>query len=280
MIEIQQYKGRRFIKMKANEFKNELVEMLIESELIYGIGQTGDLNAPLIPGKSDIDLFVLCKEVPSQEERLKMYAKLTNQYDSLSMQVCAGGIWGYGDIFLCDGIDVMPMYFTIDEMREYVEEVLAGKHLEKEGRFYPIGRLASIETIHVLYDKEQSWDKIISLVKTYPEELFKMWYQSEICRVVDEEDLSRATLRHEVLFYHQVVEEFLDHFLQALYAKNKRYFPSRKRTEKAITEFKKKPDQCYERLLKVVELGAKETTIEESVEELRKLCEELRNIPW
>jgi len=28
------------------------------------------------------------------------------------------------------------MYFTINEMRGYIEEVLAGKHLEKEGSFY------------------------------------------------------------------------------------------------------------------------------------------------
>lgn len=262
----------------ANEFKNLLVELLSKCETIYGIGQTGDINAPLIPGKSDIDLFVLCKEVPSKEEREAMYQKLLGKYESLEMQVCSGGIWGYGDIFICDGIDVMPMYFTIDEMRGYIEEVLAGKHLEKEGRFYPIGRLASIETINVLFDREETWGHIVELVKNHPQDLFDMWYGSEIWRVIDEEDLSRAVLRHEVLFYHQVVEEFLDHFLQALYAKNNCYFPSRKRTQKAIEGFAKKPDNCYERLRRVVKLGADEETIEESVQELRKLGNELKSL--
>lgn len=262
--------------MNANEFKNILVELLSNHENIYGIGQTGDINAPLIPGKSDIDLFVLCNKVPSKEEREVMYQKLAGKYEKLEMQVCSGGIWGYGDIFICDGIDVMPMYFTIDEMSGYIEEVLDGKHLEKEGRFYPIGRLASIESINVLYDREESWGQIISRVKTHPQTLFESWYGSEIWRVIDEEDLSRAVLRHEVLFYHQVVEEFLDHFLQALYAKNNCYFPSRKRTQKAIADFDKKPDNCYERLMRVVELGASEKTIEASVEELRKLGNELK----
>ena len=82
-----------------------------------------------------------------------------------------------------------------------------------------------------------------------------------------------------MLFYHQVVEEFLDHFLQALYAKNRRYFPSRKRTESAIAAVELKPQNCYERLLKVVNLGSNENTIDESVEELKKIYEELKELP-
>ena len=45
---------------------------------------------------------------------------------------------------------------------------------------------------------------------------------------------------------------------EALYAKNDSYFPSRKCTEKAIAGFKKKPAGCYGRLLKIVQLAAKE----------------------
>ena len=149
--------------MDANDFKLKLVEEITNCDEILGIGQTGDINAPLIEGKSDIDLF-------------------------------------------------------------------------------------------------------------------DQWYASEACRMIDEEELGRAELRHEVLFYHQVVEEFLDHFLQALYAKNRRYFPSRKRTERAIAAFERKPQDCYERLLKIVHLGSDEKTIDDSIEELRKLCKELKEL--
>lgn len=82
---------------------------------------------------------------------------------------------------------------------------------------------------------------------------------------------------NEVLFYHQVVEEFLDHFLQALYAKNGSYFPSRKRTEEAILKFTKKPANCYKRLLDVVRLGSNADTIEASILELRALAQELKS---
>lgn len=45
------------------------------------------------------------------------------------MEVCSGGVWGYGDIFYINGIDVMPMYFSVTDMQEYIDEILAGKHL-------------------------------------------------------------------------------------------------------------------------------------------------------
>ena len=232
------------IEVKVNDFNKKLISLLTENEEICGIGQTGDMNAPLIPGKSDIDLFVICRNVPEKGYRREIYEKLAGNFDHLEMEVCAGGIWGYGDIFLAEGIDVMPMYFTVDEMRDYLEEVLSGRHLAKEGRFYPIGRLASVETLNVLYEKDQAWTKLIQRVKEHPRALFDSWYAYESGCMIDEEDLGRAALRHEVLFYHQVVEEFLDHFLQALYAKNDCYFPSRKRTRQAIAGFAKKPVNC------------------------------------
>lgn len=264
--------------MNVIDFKQALVAVLSEHKDILGIGQTGDIHAPLIPGKSDIDLFVICKEVPSAKVRQKLYRSLDGHFEKLDMEVCSGGVWGHGDIFIVNGINVMPMYFSIEEMTSYIKEVLDGKHLEKEGRFYPIGRLASIETLHVLYEVEKSWTDIIDLVKSHPASLFEKWYASEASRIIDEEDLSRAELRHEVLFFHQVVEEFLDHFLQALFAKNNCYFPSRKRTESAIREFEKKPENCYERLLRVVSLGSREESIKEAVEKIRALTEELKEI--
>lgn len=94
--------------------------------------------------------------------------------------------------------------------------------------------------------------------------------------MLDEEDLGRVVLRKEVLFYHQVLEEALDHSLQALYAINHCYFPSRKRTQIALENFKIKPEDCYNRLTKIVEQSVKSETMEASVNQLRSLIEEIR----
>ena len=43
--------------MDVNDFKLKLVEEISNCDEILGIGQTGDINAPLIAGKSDIDIL-------------------------------------------------------------------------------------------------------------------------------------------------------------------------------------------------------------------------------
>lgn len=264
--------------MDAAYFRDRLVAVLSDCSAVLAVGQTGDLSAPLIPGKSDIDLFVICSAVPDAAARRALYRSLDGAYERLDMAVCSGGIWGEGDIFLCGGIDVMPMYFTVKEMQGYLEEVLAGRLLEKDGRFYPIGRLASIESLNILYEKDDRWSRLVDQVKEHPAALFERWYAQEAGRMIDEEDLGRAQLRHEVLFYHQVTEEFLDHFLQALFAKNNTYFPSRKRTEQAIDAFACKPVNCFQRLLRIVELGARAETIDQSIAELRAIASELMSL--
>ena len=169
-------------------------------------------------GQSDIDLFVICQEVPNTDERIEMYKSMSDSAFDVQMNVSSGGIWGYGDIFMINGIDIMPMYFTVHEMKDYVEEVLSGKHLNREGRFYPVGRLASIDSINILFEDSNAWTTIINRVKEYPSDYFEKWYKEQVWQILDDEDLSRVLLRKEVLFYHQVLEESIDHMLQALYA--------------------------------------------------------------
>lgn len=84
--------------------------------------------------------------------------------------------------------------------------------------------------------------------------------------------------RKDVLFYHFALDIAIDHFLQALFAINETYFPSRKRTFDFIEIFKIKPERCNKKLLEVVKLGSVPEGINQSftiwsnmVHELKKL---------
>lgn len=261
--------------MNVLQTKDSLVCEISKCKDVKGIAQTGDINAKLVPGQSDIDLFVLCTDIPEQKERERIYSAIAGQYSKCNMNICNGGMWGYGDILVISGIEVMPMYFTVKEMAVYLEETLQGKHLGMTGGFYPTGRLSSVETINILYEENSVWTDMKAMVKRHPAELFHRLFQYHISRVLDEENLGRVILRKEVLFYHQVLESSLDHLLQALYALNHTYFPSRKRIEEYIQRFEYKPNHCYERLLKILELAALSNTIEESVRELGCLAREV-----
>ena len=264
--------------MKVINTKDRLVSNLSLDDRIKGIGQTGDINAQLIPGNSDIDMFVLCTLIPTVEERKQVYVNYATEYSECLMNVCNGGIWGYGDILIIDGIDVMFMYFTIEEMEQYLDDVLCGKHLGRVGGFYPTGRLSSIESINILYESNFVWTKIKQKVQEYPIDLFKKLYNYHISNVIDEENLGRVILRKEVMFYHDVLGNSLDHLLQALFALNSTYFPSRKRSEQYIKAFQYQPVDCYNRLLRMIENSVLVPKIEESVKELRNITKEMKEI--
>ena len=261
--------------MNVIETKNRIIQNLAENDRIYGVGQTGNIHAELIAGNSDIDMFVLCSEIPSTEERKAVYEKYSAAYSECQMNVCSGGLWGYGDILLVEGIDVMFMYFTIEEMKNYLDEVLAGTHLDRQGGFYPTGRLASVENIHILYERDAVWTTLRETVRSRPTELFQKLFRFHMARVINTEDLGRVVLRKDVMFYHSVLEIALDHFLQALFALNRVYFPSRKRSEALIETLEKKPKDCYIRWGRILESSVFPDGVEESVEELIKIADEL-----
>jgi hypothetical protein len=175
---------------------------------------------------------------------------------------------------MIDGIDVMFMYFTTAEMEHYLDEVLQGKHLDRDGGFYPTGRLSSVESINILYENDSAWTSLKEKVKEHPIDLFEKLFRYHIAKVLDEEDLGRVQLRKEIMFYHGVLENSLDHLLQALFAANFTYFPSRKRSEQYLKAFKNKPDDCYDRLLKIIRDSVISEAIEGSVNELREITTE------
>lgn len=264
--------------MKVNEVKNKIIDDLAQKDYIFGVGQTGDINAKMTAGFSDIDMFVLCSRIPTSEERITLYEKYSSEYSDLQMNACCGGLWGYGDILFIEGIDVMYMYFTIEEMENYVDEVLSGKHLNRKNGFYPTGRLASIETIHILYERNEVWTKLKEKVASKPAELFDKLFTFHLSNIINEEDLGRVQLRKEVLFYQTVLENALDHFLQALYALNHVYFPSRKRIETYIDSFYKKPEHSFDRLLQIIQKSVCFETIDESIKELKEITKELSEL--
>lgn len=259
-----------------NDKKNLLVECVAKIPVVRAIGQTSNPKEELIPGFSDIDIFVLCDGIPGARERRAAYEQQSQVYTECNMNVCENCIWGTGDILKVDGVDTMFMFFTVEEMSSYVNEVLSGKHIYPEGEFYPFGRLATVANMYTLYDENDTMKRLKDSVSVYPDDLAEIAANSHICCTINEEDLGRCLVRKDVIFYHKVLEHGLDHFLQALYAVNRTYFPSRKRTMEYIKEFEKKPVNCYERILKVIENGAKSETIPESIKDYRNLCEELK----
>lgn len=257
---------------------SKLLEEVSNVEAIKAIGQTGEISFIPKPGESDIDIFVFGDKIPSYEARKAVYDKHSTLFEECSMEVCEGGVWGTGDIFTIDGVETMLMYFTIDETLNYVNEILDGKHLDSVKGFYPVGRCATLNNINIIYDKLGILSALKEKLLTYPEEYKKKQISFHLRKVNDEEDFGRALRRKDVLFYHQVLEISIDHYMQTLYAVNKTYFPSRKRSKQYMDAFEVKPQNCYGRLLEVIKLGSTPDGIEKSYKEWCCLVKDLRSL--
>jgi hypothetical protein len=256
----------------------ELLDEVSGIEVIRAIGQTGDISFVPKAGEADIDIFVLGDRVPAYEERNAVYEKNSKIFKECHMNVCEGGVWGTGDVFIIDGVETMLMYFSIDETLKYVDEVLAGEHLDSIKGFYPVGRCSTLKNINIIYDESGILGSLKEKLSIYPNELRNSMTEFHLGKANDEEDFGRAVLRKDVLFFHQVLEVSIDHYLQALFAVNKTYFPSRKRTKQYIDSFEVKPENCYERLLEVIRLGSSPEDIEKSYNVWCGLVKDLRGI--
>lgn len=78
--------------------------------------------------------------------------------------------------------------------------------------------------------------------------------------------------------YFTIEENALDHFLQVLFALNKTFFPSRKRSLQFIDRFDLKPTDCSEKLLEIVRLAGKAGGMKESYLLWSNLVDELQRI--
>lgn len=261
-----------------SEYFTMLIHSISHISEVQSIGKSGGKVFPE-SNESDIDVFVFCDEIPSFESRQAQVNVLGNAISNSKISIYEGKYWGVCDFVYIHDTEICLMYFTIAKMEAEIISILRGERLEKEdGYFYPTGRCATIVSLYILQDKNNFIATMKEKLTTYPNELSKKLIEQHTRRLKDVEDLERAVSRNEVLFYHFALDISIDHFLQALYAINKCYFPSRKRTLDYIKGFTIKPANCAERLLRVIESGGKPDTIMQSYDMWISLCKDLFQI--
>ena len=266
------------MKQSLTELFSSLLQAISELKSVVSIGKSGGQALPT-DKESDIDVFVFCSRIPDRTERNGVVGKLGVAVTGLQLSETGGPFWGVCDFVRIDEAEICLMYFTRQDIDREIVSVLEGTRLDREGGyFYPTGRCASILSMHLYIDRDgyiAGWKNRLS---DYPQELAEKLYSHHIRCVCDEEDFERAVARRDVLFFHAVLEGGLDHFLQAIFALNRCFFPSRKRSLQYLESFARKPEKCAERLLRAVELGAQQDTLAQAYEIWSGLCVELKKM--
>ncbi len=244
---------------------DQLVQALATLSGVQAVGLAGG-NRPLPePGTGDIDLFIYCSHIPSLEKRQAILSALNELAENIQINQLTGGHWGSADSLSLARVETWLMYFTVQETQAELAEVLSGQYPGRlDDYYYPIGRCALLQGIRPLHDPDGILAQFREQIVEYPPKLAQTNLTYHLDKLTDTEDLDRAVRRGDVLFYHFALDLAIDHFLLALFALNRCYFPSRKRSLEYIARFNAKPADCKLRLLKVVELGARAATLAHS----------------
>jgi hypothetical protein len=258
---------------------NSLVEGISTMKEVQSIGISGSKTSLPKAGEGDIDIFIYCHIIPKIEKRQALINQMGDLVQEGKVNVFEGGHWGIGDFVLINDVETWLMYFTVNETLSDIESILNGDHPDKlDNYYYPIGRCAMLKNINVLYDKNDFLCSLKKRLYEYPDKLLGALIQYHLDKLEDIEDLERAVNRKDVLFYHFALDIAIDHFLQALFAFNRTYFPSRKRTLHFIKNFDIKPERCSERLLDIVKLGSCSEGISQSYALWSDMVDELKKI--
>jgi hypothetical protein len=263
--------------MKTIEiFITELVEAIAHCHSVRAIGLSGGERPFPEPGEGDVDLFVYCTEIPDKGQRLDVLTALKDGFEQVDVGRVESGHWGQGDSLCVAGVETWLLYFTIAEASAELDTILAGQHLGRlDSYYYPIGRCAMWKAMRALYDPDGALQSFKQRLEKYPQELAAAVVDHHLEALRDEEDIERAAQRKDVLFYHFALDLALDHFLQALFALNLEYFPSRKRSETYLQGFRIKPLDCEQRLRQVVTWGGEAETLGKSYAMWKGLVHEL-----
>lgn len=228
---------------------------------------------------TDLDFFIYCSQVPATDQRQQAVRSLPGQEDSQAIQKFVDPHWGTGDLMEINGMPCWLMYFACDQALAELEDLLSGNQLDRvEDGYYPVGRLATWQNMQVIYDPQGYLHGIQEQLVVYPEALREKLVSYHLEKLLDVEDLERAVLRKDILFYHFALDLALDHLLQALFALNRVYFPSRKRSLQYLKGFAIKPEACEELLVQAVRLGADEPALEDSFRIWQKLVKSLLDL--
>lgn len=258
---------------------DSLLGNIFTMQEVQSIGISGGKHPIPKAGEGDFDVFIYCDTIPAEHKRKSILTEFGDTLQDVKVNVFEGGHWGIGDFVVINGVETWLMYFTVRETLNDIEAILNGEYPDKlNNYYYPVGRCAMFTKISVEFDRKGFLPSIKERLSVYPDKLAETIIQYHLMKLEDTEDLDRAVKRKDVLFYHFAMDLAFDSFLQALFAFNRTYFPSRKRSISFVNSFEIKPEKCEERLLEVVKLGSYPEGIPQSYQLWSNLVDELKAI--
>jgi len=248
------------------ELKEKIVPILSSDKSTLGIARP-DYNSDFI--------FILCKKVPSKEQRDEMYKKLQGLYEYCMLSEDAYDGPGVLDMVIVKANQrtLYPVYVTRAQMWKHIENVFA-QETGPDMRSFTPKDLASISYAEVLTETDGCWEKLKKNADACPPYVFKKWCKHELEQTVKWSEHYGSSIKYDL--WPQLPA--FKHLLTAMYYLNRKYDPRTVEFETAeeFDAFEKKPKNFGERYFETFKLLFVKGNGVRIENELKKLVEEIR----
>lgn len=259
--------------LKDTKFNN-LIRTLCRELLPNAILCYGSYAYNLQDAKSDIDLLILVKNLPSQFSRRRIYKKIAG-LKIISMgddKTIGENNWTLrNDVLDFEGIKIEPGFNTPAWLKKVMTSLLQKNEITcKSMPFRPYTMLGLIETSVILFEKNYFITNIRKKIRPFPLKLKRAIVEQNYSLMNDnyQEFVTNVDRKIGFIAFQFQVCMFVDAVLQLLFVINDVYDPASKRAEALLDQYKYIPKGflefvektlpgCYHNKSQLIHQGAK-----------------------
>ena len=202
------------------EMNEQLVSVLATDENVLGIA-----NFEYIKGcVKQNHTYVICKKVPSEDERRAMYAEFEGLYEHAQINAGSDLHSAASDKLTVKSYqkETDVVFAVSDELLDYINDVLKCTTVP-ETDDYSIRNFFCLEKAEILFEKDDTCQKIKGLIQSCTKDVFRMICESELQSAITEEVLNSITNRKYAGINYITIRDTCVHIIRALYALNGRF---------------------------------------------------------
>jgi predicted nucleotidyltransferase len=267
---------------KVKDISAPIVAHLSRRDEVVGILCFGSYALNTYDSNSDVDLFVLCDPDIIPEITRRAVLESIPQVAEIQLTCSTPGWenqWSpQSDKFKMDQITFDISYNTKDWISVVVDKVTGeGATSIPKFIFRPYTMLGLLARAIVLYDPQGFVEDLISKLYPYPPTLKDRLIQENLPILTDRlnelQDCAAREIGNTAFLFH--LWQACDAFISILFALNETYDPATKRPEQEFKKLKMAPANLRERYEKLLEGPFDSIGRQRTVEEFKRLVEEL-----
>lgn len=259
--------------LQRKEIVKEVTNYYSKNKDIIGIILVGSLQGIPRDKFSDFDFFIIYnKRPPILANRIQFINEIVGSNFIYAFNYISNE-YGISDDFSWNDIEVCTSFYSLEQMRKYIEDVHTHTDYKRKGFYYPMAFVAAVADGLILYEKSKIITDYKFRCKIYPDRLkYKILTEEKGFLDYYQDRMTMALYRKDYVYFEDLIHLFIDSALQTIFSFNKVYFYSKKEIEKKLCNLDQKPDDFYINLTQLLEIDNLEKNYNKKKEITQKIA--------